>query len=365
MHPSFKEYVWQTDAVPAGLTRDAIKTNGDEQLIHKLSSNENLLGPSPLALEAIRSNMLLLNEYQFQRDEQLQEALSAHFNKQLLPTQFITGNGGAELLDLICRAFLEPGDECILSTPTFPAYKSFANLQGAVAVDVPLQQPDFSLDVKRILAAVKPNTKLIFLTNPNNPTGNIIPRAHMDELLRQLPPHVVLVQDEVYHNYVQHPDFVPASELIKQGFPVIGLHSFSKIYGLAGLRLGYAFATTAIANYLQLFRRPFMINTLSMKAAIAALSDHAHLHHSVKGVIEEKEWLYKQLQQLGITYWTTEANFILLKSPLPNKVFVQKMLDHDIMIRPADTFGLPDHARVTIGTRATSEVFIKALKAIL
>lgn len=358
MNQLFKDHILRVAPVISGATRDKQPL----PVLYKLSSNENLLGASPKALEAIRNNLHLLNEYSFQNDEKLRMVLSRHFQDALSPQQFITANGGAELLEIICRAFLVPGDECILSTPTFMAYKSFAGLQGANVIDIPLKGDRFEADTDNILAAVNEKTRLIFITNPNNPTGTVIPRATIAAILDQLPSHVIMVYDEVYHDYVNHPDFGRAQEFIATGKQVIGLHSFSKIYGMAGLRLGYAFSTLDIAAYLHNFRRPFMINTLSMEAAIAALGDETHLQDSKRLVATEKKWLYHQFQQLHIRYWESEANYILFRPPLPNDIFIQQMLLEGVMVRAGESFGISDCARVTIGTHAAAEAFINALK---
>ena len=364
MHTLFKSHIREVPAIPAGATReDKLLASG--QQLYKLSSNENLLGPSPKAMQAIQANQHLLNEYNFLNDEQLRQALADSFGRQIEPDQFVTGNGAAELLDIICRAFLSAGDECVISSPTFTACKSFALMAGARVVDVPLKGNHFETDVEGILASVNKNTRIIFITNPNNPTGTIIPRHTLRALLAQLPAHVVVVHDEVYHDYVTHPDFAKAQEWIARGANVIGLHSFSKIYGMAGLRLGYAFSTPEIAAYLLRFRRPFMINTLSMKAAIAALGDSEHLQRSRDLVTQEKPWLYTNFDRLGLVYWRSESNFIMFRSPMSTPEFIEEMLTEGVMVRGGQSFGITACSRVTVGRHEDNVKFVEALEKVV
>jgi histidinol-phosphate aminotransferase len=206
--------------------------------------------------------------------------------------------------------------------------------------------------------------KILFLSNPNNPTGGFFSRELTDRLIKQLPEHVVVVYDEVYHHYVDEPDYARAAEYIAQGYNVIGLHSFSKAYGLAGILLGYVFAGREIAAYLQKLGRPFMINSLSMEAGMAALKDTDHIDKTVKHISHEKPWMYRQLKALGIRYWDSQANFILSWSPYPSSEFIGDMFDEGIMVRGGEVFGAPGCCRVTVGTSEANKAFIGALKKI-
>jgi histidinol-phosphate aminotransferase len=359
----FKPHIEQAKPYKGGSTREGNVTAG--KTVYKLSSNENLLGPSPKALLAIQNNLHSLNEYRYENDRVFCEALSDFWDRRLAPDQFITANSGMELLDLICRGFLEPGAECILSTPTFLAYKSFAGVEGARVVDVPLKGEDFALDVEGILDAVNERTRILFIANPNNPTGSFFSRQSIDSLIGQLPPQVVVIYDEVYYHYVDQPDYPRALDYISQGKNVIGIHSFSKAYGLAGIRLGYAFSTPSIAGYLHNLRRPFMINTLSMEAGIAALGDREHIQRTVDNVRTEKEGLYRQLKGQGIAYWESQANFILFRSPYANDAFVRDMLEQGIMVRSGEVFGAAGCCRVTIGDKEANRAFGRALEGVL
>ncbi|MEO6963022.1 MAG: histidinol-phosphate transaminase, partial [Puia sp.] len=297
-------------------------------------------------------------------DQLFTEKLSRFFRGELLPEQFLPANSGMELLDLICRAFLEPGTSCILSSPTFMAYKNFAEVCGARVIDVPLIKNCFALDVYNILAAIDETTRLIFISNPNNPTGSFIPGMEMDELIDHLPDHVVLVYDEAYYQYVERPDYPRAKDYIGRGKNVIGLHSFSKAYGLAGLRLGYVFSTPRIMDYLRRLKRPFMVSGLAMEAGMAALDDAEHLSKTLAVNQAEKLWLYEQFDLLKMHYWKTEANFILIRPGMDADLFAAGLLEAGIMVRTAGVMGAPGCIRITIGIRVMNQALIDAIKTL-
>jgi histidinol-phosphate aminotransferase len=260
---------------------------------------------------------------------------------------------------------MEEGTECIYSNPAFGPYRGFPKKVGATSINVPLIGPDFQLDIKGILAAINEKTRLVFVTNPNNPTGTYIPKAQIDALVEQLPEHVILVYDEVYFHFADAADYVQAIPYVLAGKNIIAINSFSKAYGLAGLRVGYSYSTPEIATYLQQLRRPFQINTLSMEAAIAALQDHDFIKETAQKVATEKAFLYQQLDQIGFKYWKSQANFILIQPPITPKEFEQFVLADGIMVRPVAGFGAPDCVRVTIGTREANRLFISACSRLL
>lgn len=361
----FKPYLddFQTDlSSKAGRTTKEIKALIGDKPMHKLSSNENALGPSPKAMAAIQAALPRLHEYGYRIDTPLREALAAHFDHALSPDQFITANSGLEVIDIVARAFLEPGTEAILSNPTFHVYEMFSELNGATVIDVPLLEGSFDLDVEGILEAINERTRIIFIANPNNPAGVMIPKSTLDTLVYKVPDHVILIHDEVYWHFADLTDFPFARDYIREGKQVIGLHSFSKAYGLAGLRVGYGFATPRIATYLQKLRRPFFINTLSMEGALAALQDEEHLRNSLELIATEKKWLYQQLNQLGIHYWPSHTNFLLFRSPIEVDVMVTLLLEQGIMVRAGENNGAPGCIRLTIGTHDANRAFVEALQ---
>lgn len=324
---------------------------------YKLSSNENMLGTSPLALEAIAKAVSGLYEYDHYDDQQFQQTLSDYYKGELKPGQFITANSGVEVLELICRGFISPGIECIISSPTFSPYKNMVELEGGSVIDIPLLQPDYSLDVDGILNAVNQNTRLIFITNPNNPTGTYIGKEKMDRLLDALPEHALVVYDEVYFHFVDADDFPYALDYVKEGKNIIGIHTFSKIYGLAGLRIGYGFTGPEIAEYLNRIFRPFRISTLAIIGASAALSDKEHVKASQQMVKLGKAYLYSKFRENDITFWPSQGNFVMFKPIMDSIELASKLLEEGIMVRPGDSFGANGCIRLTIGTAEANERF--------
>ena len=358
----FKPYIVKKD-YDGGITRSEISHSDTEGPVWKLSSNENILGPSPLAQRAIMDNISTLHEYGFRDDHSLKEAI-CNTVTYLRPENIVTANSGIEVLELIARAFIRPGDECIISSPTFIAYKNMIENEGGITIDIPLNQKNYTIDIEAILEGINDNTRMLFLTNPNNPTGTYTNRENIDYLMNNLPEDIVVVYDEVYYHFVDADDFPRAIDYIDEGKTLIGIHSFSKAYGLAGIRLGYGISNPEISAYLNNIKRPFMINSLSMVAGIHALKDVDHLNKTVTLIKLEKQWLYDKFQILGIKYWPSHTNFIFFEPKIDLDLFINKMLHQGIMIRPCQKFGAPNGARVTIGTREANTALVKALETI-
>lgn len=359
----FKSYLQQKSNYKGGKSLSEVDTSKGK--IYKLSSNENQLGSSPKAIAAIKKHIDKLSEYPDRTDDRLVKALERFYGGKLKAEQFLTTNSGVANIDLIIRAFMEEGSECIFSNPAFGPYHEFPKKVGAVSIDVPLIGDDFQLDVKGILNAVNEKTRLIFITSPNNPTGTHIPRDQIDELIDGIPDHVVLVFDEVYYQFADAPDFVRPLPYVLDGKNVIGINSLSKAYGLAGLRLGYSYSTPEIATYLQSLRIPFMINSLSMEGAMAALQDDEFIEKTVSFIHKEKQFLYGKFDELGIKYWKTQANFILTQPDMDPVKFEEEMLKERVMVRPVAGFGAPKCVRITIGTREGNEALIAGWKKLL
>lgn len=358
----YKTYISDIAGYKGGKSKSEIESTGKK--VYKLSSNENPLGSSPLAIEAITKHLGGLSEYPSPSDDALRLALSEHYDGVLSPEQFITTNSGVANIELIIRGFMDDDSECIYSSPFFTPYSSFPQKVGARSIDIPLLGDEFHLDLKGIEKAITPRTSLIFITSPNNPTGSYIKQGQIDDLLSILPDHVLLVFDEVYYQYPDSPDYVRALPYVLSGKNVIAINSLSKAYGLAGLRIGYSYSTAEVASYLQKFRRPFMLNTLSMEAAIAGLGDDEFIQKTTKHIHTEKQYLYQQLDKLDIQYWKTQGNFIMLKPKISPQAFEEKMIEQGVMIRTLDGFGSSDCVRVTIVTREGNDAFIEALKTL-
>lgn len=333
------------------------------QKIYKLSSNENTLG-SALAGDPLLADHQP-NIYPSPTPQRLYEALAAFYDHELHVDQFVAGNGGSDILQMLCMAFLDTDTNCIISNPCFGPYKMFSSWMGAEVIDVPLLAPDFTLDVSGILKAINSQTRIIFLTSPNNPTGTYITKSQLSELVDKVPDHVVLVYDEVYYQYADQSDYTIGLSFVKEGANLLAINSFSKAYGMAGIRLGYAYTTSMIAAYLRKVLRPFLINSISLSAGVEALKSQSFIDQTKSTIIGEREYLQEQLTRLGIKHWKSQGNFILIKTDLDENPLTERMLDHHIMVRPAGNFGAPGCVRMTIGDRASSDVCIHALATIL
>jgi histidinol-phosphate aminotransferase len=333
--------------------------------IHKLSSNENPLGPSPRVLEAMREAMASLQRYPPRGDEQLRQALAAHHGRTLTPEHFTTANSGYEVIDLIGRAFLRAGDAVVISSPTYRAYGWSAERQEAAVVDVRLMPDAFALDIDGMLTVIGERTRLVFLCNPSNPTGALVPAPIVGRLLDRLPDGAVLVADEVYSHYVDDPAFPDSLAHVLEGRPLIVVQSFSKAYGLAGLRLGYAIGRPDLIERIARLRRPFHLGELALRAGVAALADQAHLAASVALAREGRAFLAHELRRLGVPGWPSQANFVLFRPPLPARDVFERLIERGIMVRPTDSNGLPGHLRVSAGLRESNEAFVRALAEVL
>ena len=353
----FKPYLQPKKAYEGG---KGIPPNGGQK-IYKLSSNENPLGQSPKATEALIAAAKNVHIYPDQTDIRLREALVEDFTGELDKDQFICGNSGSEIIDMILRAFINEGDEVIFSNPCFLPYSVFSRWYGSKQVDVPLREPDYALDVEGILNAITDRTKIIFLTSPNNPTGTYIPKVVLDDFLSRIPKNIVVVLDEVYRHFADAEDYVSGLAYVKEGHNLIAINSFSKTYGLAGQRIGYCYTTHKIAQYIRQIHKPFLLPHTSTEAAIAALRDKEFIEQTVKTVLEGRKFLAKAFDKLGIKYWPSQANFFLVNPPLLEFEFTDFLMQQGIMVRPVSQFGAPGKVRITIGTQEANEFLIKAL----
>ena len=332
---------------------------------YRLHYNENPLGPSPMVMDRIRTHLAGLSLYPPRDDEALRERLAAFYGRGVTPARLFTTYSGSEALDLIARVFLAPGDEVIVCGPTFHVYERTAAWQGAKVVDVPLDPEDFSVRVGAVMEAVTARTRLVCLGNPNNPTGSIVTRDDMDRLYQGLPGNVIVVSDEVYHQFVTRPDYPDSPAHAVAGRNVIVLHSFSKVYGLAGLRVGVVISRPDIVKRLAGLRRTFHLGSLEMEAAAAAIGDQDHVAQSVALAEQGKKTLYAAFDRLGVDCWPSEGNFVLFRTPVPADEFTARMADRGILVGSGSRFGLTHSIRVSVGLPEANEAFISALESIL
>ncbi len=323
----------------------------------KLASNENPLGPSPKALEAIRRAAGNLHRYPDSHCFYLVDKLASRLGVE--PEQLVIGNGSDEIITLATRALLERGEEVVIADPTFLIYRIAAQLAEAKIRVVPLK--DFRYDLAGMRRAVTRRTKLVFIANPDNPTGTYVTRAEVEAFMEGLPRHVAVFFDEAYAELVEAPDY-PESRGYLQRHPVIITRTFSKAYGLAGLRIGYGITTRALAQSLHRVREPFNVNALAQAAALAALEDAEHLEASRRLLREEKPKLYQAFQEMGLAAVPSAANFILFRvGPRADSV-AQRLLKKGIIVRSMQAWALPEHLRVTVGLPQENQTFIQALR---
>ena len=328
----------------------------DPATIIKLASNENAFGPSPRAVAAARAALGEAQLYPDGGSFALRQKLAARHG--LAPEQIVPGNGSNELLELLGHVFLRPGDEAVMGLPAFVVYKLVALLFGAKAVEVPLV--NHRHDLTALAAAVTSRTKLVFLPSPNNPTGTANSEAEILAFVRALPPHVVFVFDEAYAEFVeQPPDLRP---LIREGRHVVCLRTFSKIFGLASLRVGYGYTSPEIAALLNRVRQPFNVNAIGQVAACAALDDSEFTVRCGRDNRAGLAQLETGFRRLGLEWVPSVANFILVRVGDGAGVFAA-LQKRGVIVRPLKPYGMPDWLRVTVGTASQNERLLRELAA--
>ncbi len=329
--------------------------------IIKMASNENPLGPSPLALQAITEILPEIYLYPDANCFELKQRLADFY--QITAEHLLIGNGSDELLKLLAEAFICPGDQVIFAQPTFSEYEFVSLIMGAECIKVPLK--DYALDLEAILKAITPITKIIFICNPNNPSGTMLDAAAIHQFMEQVPDDIIVIFDEAYCEYVESPDFPVSLDYVRQGRNVIISRTFSKIYGLAALRVGYAITTPAIAQAIETVMEPFNVNSLAQAGALAALDDKQHVAQSQALNRAGKKYLYAEFERLGLQYVPTQANFILVDCGCDCQSIFRVLLQQGIIVRTCDHFGFPHSIRVTIGKPEDNQRFIKSLEKVL
>ncbi|MFO8112537.1 MAG: histidinol-phosphate transaminase [Desulfosalsimonadaceae bacterium] len=327
----------------------------------KLASNENPLGSSPAALAAMKDAMGRLNRYPDGRGYYLVEKLADRCG--VSSECIVLGNGSDEIIGMLTRAILSPGDEAVMTEPSFLMYEIMVLSCGAVPVFVPLKS--LFVDFDGIARQITDKTRIVFLNNPVNPTGTIVTKKGFEAFLESVPEHVVVVIDEAYIEFVKDSDCLQGIEYCTRNRPVAVLRTFSKAYGLAGIRIGYGVMPAPLAELLHRVRQPFNANSLAQAGALAALDDDAFLHRSVRFVHEELEFLYAGIERLGLNYFPTEANFFLIDVEQDADEVFEAMLRQGVIIRSMASYGYPRYIRVTAGLRKENEGFLKAFAAVM
>jgi histidinol-phosphate aminotransferase len=345
--------------IPGKPVQEVQRELGLEDVI-KLASNENPLGPSPLALEAMKAALQEVHLYPDAECYELREAVAASLH--ISPDQLIFGNGGEEIITLIGKAFISEGDSCVISRDVYDAYESVVRIMGGKITYSDLV--DYRIDLKDVLEKTDEKTKIVFICNPMNPTGTIVTRQELEPFLERIPQSTLVLLDEAYSHFVSDRNYPDSIDYVRQGKNVIVLRTFSKIYGLGGIRVGYGVAHPELIQYLRQVKEPFNVNALAQVGALAALRDDDHVNRTLNLVRTEKTFLYNELSAMGIKFIPSEANFIFIDVGMDARSLFQEMLKRGIIIRPGDIWNLPSFIRLTIGTREQNIRFIKEFKDI-
>src|SRR5262247_1970022 len=327
----------------------------------KLASNENPLGPSDRVQKALLAAIPNLNRYPDGSGYYLRQALAKKNGVSI--DQVVLGDGSNELIELVVRTFLRPGDEAVVPHPSFMVYPMIVQAAGGIRVMVMLK--DHRLDLEAMARAITPMTKMVFVANPNNPTATIVTADEVEAFMARMPERTIVVFDEAYMEFAMGPDFPNTLEYVRQGRKVLVLRTFSKAASLAGLRVGYGVADADAISLMNRIRQPFNVNSLAQAAALAALDDDAPVLECVRMIEAGRHFLYDELKGLGLKYVPSRANFILLDVGRSATDIYQKLLHEGVIVRPMTTFGLETALRITVGTPEENRKLVKALRTVL
>ncbi len=327
----------------------------------KLASNENPVGASPKALKAVSNCLSGINRYPDAQGYYLKKKIAFTIGLGLLPENIVLGNGSDELIDVIIKTFVENDENIITAGITFLEYEIIARINGRRILTVPLK--DFKYDLQAISKKINNKTKLIFIANPNNPTGTYVNNKELNRFIKSLPDNVILVLDEAYDTFIDVDDYPKGIDYLNKN--VLVLKTFSKAYGLAGLRIGYCLADKKISAYMERVRQPFNVNSLAQAAANMALEDTEFLKKVREVNLKGKVYLYEFLDKMGIGYIPSVTNFILIDTRKDGLKVFKDMLKLGVIVRDMKQYNLDNFIRVTIGTSKENEAFIEAFKKVL
>jgi histidinol-phosphate aminotransferase len=329
----------------------------------KLASNENPYGPSPLGVAAAQAALATANLYPDGGSFALRAKLAARLGVDA--AQILAGSGTNEIIDLLVQTFCADGDEVVAPQYSFIAYKLAAQKNRRPFREAPTA-PSLAYDVDAILKTISPRTKILFFANPNNPTGAYLPRAGFERLVEELPPRVLLVADEAYFEYADAPDYPDAKMYLKRRARMATLRTFSKIYGLAGLRVGYMLASAELVDFVNRIRLPFNVSAPAQAAALAALDDEAHVARARQGNAAELPKLSAALAALGLEVFPSQTNFVLAGfGARDGRQLYQALLHKGVIVRPMNGYGLPHHLRITVGTAEENARLLRAMEEVL
>jgi histidinol-phosphate aminotransferase len=361
--PLVPPYVASLSPYVPGKSIEEVEREHGVSGVARLASNENALGPSPKALAAAREACAQAHLYPDGSAFLLRGAVAAKLGVK--PEEVFAGNGSNELVELLVRTFVLEGEEVLTSAQTYAAYKLATQAQGRRLVEAPMRER-FFYDVDALLKLMSRRTKLVFLANPDNPTGTWFGEKDLVRLLDAAPKDTLVVLDEAYVEFVEAPGFQDSLVLRKKYPNLVVLRTFSKIHGLAGLRLGYGLARPDLVEYVHRVRAPFNVNLVAQAAGVAALSDEEHVERSRALVRTERPWLAAWLAALGATVAPSQTNFVFADFPgKPAKDVLEALLRDGVVVRPMAGQGFPNAQRITVGTRPDNEKCVAALRKVL
>jgi histidinol-phosphate aminotransferase len=327
----------------------------------KLASNENPLGPSPLAAQAIRDAVGNLNRYPDGAGYELIQCIAEKF--KVTPQNIVLGNGSDDIIALLTRALLQPGDEAILPQPSFLFYEISIRSAGGIPIWVPLKS--FASDLDGMTQKITSRTRMIFLNVPHNPTGAIISNSDFKTFMALIPDEIVVVLDEAYIEFVSDPNCTNSLKFLSFGRAIVGMRTFSKAYGLAGLRIGYGVMPPVLTDLLNRVRQPFNVNTLAQIAAVAALKDTEFLKRTVNLVHQELDFMYNALEKIGLNYLLSQANFLMIEIGKDADEVFEDLLKQGVIVRSMASYGYPSYIRVNVGRRKENIQFLEALEKVI
>lgn len=338
---------------------DVMKEYNLEKIV-KLASNENSLGPSPKVIEVI-NNFQNIHLYPDGDGKDLKSKISEVEN--VSPEQIILGNGSNEVLEIISQTFLSAQSESVFSKHAFVVYKLASKVRGSKFHEVDAKSWGHDLD--KFLEHINKKTRLIFIANPNNPTGTYLSHDDIVNFLKAISNEIIVVIDLAYFEYVKTDDYIRTNEILNEFSNVVITKSFSKIHGLSALRIGYGIGNADLIEIMNRVRQPFNVNAIAQKAAIASLNDVDYLNASVESNSIEREYLYDCLDDMSLKYIQSQGNFICIETPFNGKKIFEELLKKGVIVRPIELYEMPNHIRVTIGKRYENEFFIEKLKETL
>jgi histidinol-phosphate aminotransferase len=328
----------------------------------KLASNENPYGPSPLAVKAIQQALSSLHDYPDGGQYYLKQALAKKHGVE--PSMLLLGNGTNEVIDMVVRTFVRPEEHLLYTVPSFVIYKIVAGSNCKQVRDVPAT-PDFRHDLDALAKAVDGKTKMVFIDNPVNPTGTYVTRTQLEAFFTKIPDDLVVVMDEAYFEFATAADFPDGLDFLGKRHRLIVLRTFSKCYGLAGLRVGYGVAHAELVDFMNRGRQSFNVSNLAQVGAVAALQDHEHLHRTVTLNKSEMDRLVPRLLERGLGVTPSQANFVLVDFHRPAREVYDALLRLGVIIRPLAPYGLTTHARVSIGSAPQNDRLVASLDQVL